>query len=631
MNDYSIRRIKTTITLSLFFVPLCALFLGELFTKLYNPTVNATVVERVLSTFKPLVFVMLIPSFVLFLLVIFRVLSPLFKFVVTRNVEAYEKKARLAALKVPWILIIISLGVWMSGTVVFYGLNGWKAPGGTPFGWTLLFKFSEGLVSSIVCALIIIGLLKDLKRRVGMYDMREKEWDFFISNKEVIITGSGLIVLLVHVGYAARFFLLKPADFAGPVNFLTSLVVLGVFFIVLSLLLTLLGKKLTDEQLRALTGRVSELTEKGAADLSTSIELLDFDEVGKVAAGFNAYIRYLRTMVVEIKESMNLLSTATAGVQERIDSVQNQMASITGAITNINTQSAEENDAVDQAQHSIEEINARSGELRNALDLQSSSITETSAGVEEMVSIIASVTANLEKAGSVYGDLQKRVDAGKQTLDSTNSLIRDAADKSGLMVEANRIISGIAAQTNLLAMNAAIEAAHAGEYGAGFSVVADEIRKLAEQSARQSRDIGIKLKEIKDSIDSAVQSAGGAASEFDTILELTERASLLEAESREAMIEQRKGSDEMLKALTIMHDASRNVDENNSHMNNAMQGVQTNMDSLTELSRATKRELDSIAGDIVNIKEDLENVAGLITQTTEGAGSVTGQLSRFTV
>lgn len=248
-----------------------------------------------------------------------------------------------------------------------------------------------------------------------------------------------------------------------------------------------------------------------------------------------------------------------------------------------------------------------------------------------MVSIIGSVTANLEKAGSVYGELQQRVDAGKQTLDSTNALIRDAADKSGLMLEANRIISGIAAQTNLLAMNAAIEAAHAGEYGAGFSVVADEIRKLAEQSARQSRDIGIKLKEIKDSIDSAVNSAGSASSEFDTILELTERASLLETESREAMVEQRKGSDEMLKALSIMHDASRNVDENNTHMNTTVQGVQTNMDSLTELSRATKREIDSIVGDVAEIKQDLENVAALISQTTDGVGSVTGQLSRFTV
>lgn len=249
MKHYSVRKIRYAIYFSLFVIPLCALALGELFTNLFNPTVDAPVAVRIVRTFKPMVFAMLIPSFILFITVINRVLSPLFKFVETRDVAAYEKKARLAALKIPWLLSIISLSVWMSGTVIYYAMNNWTAPAGTPFGWTLLFKFSEGLISSVVCALVIVGLLKDLKRAVGMYDMREKEWDFFIDNKEMIITATGLVTLLIHVSYAARYFVRKPAEYSGIQNYGPSLIVLGIFFITLSLVLTVLAKKLTNEQL----------------------------------------------------------------------------------------------------------------------------------------------------------------------------------------------------------------------------------------------------------------------------------------------------------------------------------------------------------------------------------------------
>ncbi len=223
------------------------------------------------------------------------------------------------------------------------------------------------------------------------------------------------------------------------------------------------------------------------------------------------------------------------------------------------------------------------------------------------------------------------MDRGKARVGDANLLILDVADKSALLLEANKIISGIAARTNLLAMNAAIEAAHAGEAGLGFSVVADEIRSPAAKSALQSREIGARLKEIKGAIDSAVRSSDEATGGFDAIRVLILKVAELEEGTRSAMREQRTGSEEILLSLATMNEASDRVRTAASGMGESTTAVDGSMGRLDEISKLTKAEMDRITSEVEAIARAFAAVVRLIERNAREIDRVSGQVARFIV
>jgi hemerythrin-like metal-binding protein len=137
--------------------------------------------------------------------------------------------------------------------------------------------------------------------------------------------------------------------------------------------------------------------------------------------------------------------------------------------------------------------------------------------------------------------------------------IKEIARESAGLLEINGVIQNIASQTNLLSMNAAIEAAHAGEAGKGFAVVADEIRKLAENAAEQSKTIGTVLKKITDSITLIQRTADGVLDKFEAIDSGVKTVLDQELQIRNAMEEQSAGSQQILEALEKLNEITRTV------------------------------------------------------------------------
>jgi methyl-accepting chemotaxis protein len=152
--------------------------------------------------------------------------------------------------------------------------------------------------------------------------------------------------------------------------------------------------------------------------------------------------------------------------------------------------------------------------LDKMIETQVSGNVEAAASIEQMVGNIASVTASVDKMVRRFGALMTAASDGKVKQEAVDARVKEIASQSELLLEANEVISGIASQTNLLAMNAAIEAAHAGEAGKGFSVVADEIRRLSETSAEQSRTIGAELARIQATIGEVVGASQDSEAAF---------------------------------------------------------------------------------------------------------------------
>jgi len=216
----------------------------------------------------------------------------------------------------------------------------------------------------------------------------------------------------------------------------------------------------------------------------------------------------------------------------------------------------------------MEQLNANVSE-------QAAAVTESAAAIEEMVANIQSVTSALSKNAQQVTELQSASEVGHNGINEVVTDIRGIASESESLLEINSVMANIASQTNLLSMNAAIEAAHAGEAGRGFAVVADEIRKLAESSSKQSKTISSVLKTIKASIDKITKSAENVLNRFDTIDGGIKTVAEQERGVLNAMEEQRHGSEQVLQAIGQVSDITQRV------KNDAQQMVKRQASAMT--------------------------------------------------
>ena len=232
---------------------------------------------------------------------------------------------------------------------------------------------------------------------------------------------------------------------------------------------------------------------------------------------------------------------------------------------------------------------------------QASSVEEASASVEEMIGNINSVDKSVIKMVEEFTVLELDTKNGIEKNSSVNELIQKISEQSVAMMDANEMIQSIAEQTNLLAMNAAIEAAHAGEAGKGFSVVADEIRKLAETSAEQSNRISEELSNIQQGIQRVVIASTESEQSFQAVSGRINTTAELVAQIRGAMEEQQAGSQQILEALQAMNDSTSEV-----------------RGAGAEMSKGG----DSIMRDVSNIHESMNGIETAVAEINEGTNYV---------
>jgi methyl-accepting chemotaxis protein len=205
-------------------------------------------------------------------------------------------------------------------------------------------------------------------------------------------------------------------------------------------------------------------------------------------------------------------------------------------------------------------------QLNGHVTEQSAAVTESAASIEEMVANIQAVTMSLAKNAEQVNELQTASKMGYNSINDVVADIRGIAKESESLLEINSVMESIASQTNLLSMNAAIEAAHAGDSGRGFAVVAAEIRKLAESSGQQSKTISVVLKTIKGSIDKITRSVATVLSKFEHIDGSIKTVAEYEGTVLNAMEEQKRGSEQVLQAISQVNTITQQVRDDAQQM-----------------------------------------------------------------
>ena len=355
------------------------------------------------------------------------------------------------------------------------------------------------------------------------------------------------------------------------------------------------------------------------------------DEMGEMAESFRNTTEKMRELIRVIREEAASLS----GIGEELASNMTETAAsidqITTHIKNMKIRTADQAAGITETGGAMEHIMQSINNLNDTISVQADSVSQSSSAIEEMLANIHSVVETLIKNTANVNTLAESSEVGRTDLQTVSQDIQEIARESEGLLEINAVMENIASQTNLLSMNAAIEAAHAGEAGKGFAVVAEEIRKLAESSSDQSKTTAAMLKKIKASIDTITQSTAVVLDRFESIDHGIKTVSGQEEIIRSAMEEQETGSKQILEAVSRLNEITNVVKQESEDMARKGKEVISGSAAVEKITQEITDGMTEMASGADQINSAVVRVNEISGKNRHTIGSLGEEVSKFTV
>jgi methyl-accepting chemotaxis protein len=407
-------------------------------------------------------------------------------------------------------------------------------------------------------------------------------------------------------------------------------IMLTVIALILSALIIFLVASFIVKPIISISRTLKDISE-GEGDLTKTIAIKGNDEIADLARYFNRTLEKIKNLVITIKNQANSLfdigNKLSANMTETAASINEITANIQSIKGRVMNQSA----SVTETNATMEQITINIDKLNNHVENQTTSVSKSSSAIEQMIANIQSVTNSLTRNTESVQSLTEASDVGRAGLQEVSNDIQEIAEESKGLLEINKVMQNIAAETNLLSMNAAIEAAHAGAAGKGFAVVADEIRKLAESSGEQSKTTTVVLQKIKDCIDKISVSTGNVLDNFEAIDNGVKTVSEQSENIRTAMEEQSAGSRQILEVISQLNGITQQVKIGSTEMLEGSREVITEGNNLEMATQEITNGMNEMAAGAEQINIAVDRVNTISGTNKDNIDILVAEVSKFKI
>lgn len=377
------------------------------------------------------------------------------------------------------------------------------------------------------------------------------------------------------------------------------------------------------------TNKIKDLGQKG--DLSERFDIGILDDFGELSSATNDFMQNLSKMITELKVGTEAVAKSSENLSTSTESSAVSVEYMTKSLKLIEEEGITQNSLVESINKDIAQLAKNASTMEQNMTQESVTMEQNSAAIAEMVSNINSVAKMTEKADAVSQNLAETSSAGNDMINQAVNSIQEIKAASIEVQNVVKVIQTIASQTNLLAMNAAIEAAHAGEVGAGFAVVADEVRALAASSSNSTKTIQNYIKDMVSKIDVGVSVIANAGNAFSQIENGVNDSLELVRTIANSMEEQKNGAEESLRAITLISgslvESTNNVKAQGEHVNKiriAMENAVSSANKVEELAKESNNNMNSV-------KQTIQNANIAATENKNAISKIEEQINKFSI
>lgn len=526
-------------------------------------------------------------------------------------------------------ITVITLGFFIGQIIVTYmAIKAGRHENDTVQTVLILAQaFSFGAMCALVTLKGLDSKLAEFRRllRIKSLDDFPKQRAMSFGANVVLVS----VVCLVFLGINMTALLLGAVKHNTGTLFISKGIQCFSFSIIICLIPIWFVVKGLSSRMKTTTQIINQISKDG--NLSKRLNIAMLDDFGSMITSINMMISKLNQMIKELKEKTGNAGVAADEIADSADSASVALDKMVQTLNKIDSNSEKQDTLIHEADSSILSLADSISNIKKHIMEQETAVENISSSISKITANINNVALTAKEAQTASNELSVTNEKGKASIENAVSAMSQIQQSSLKVQTIIKAIEDVSAKTNLLSMNAAIEASHAGAYGAGFAVVANEVRALAALSADSAKEIQDQITDMAEKIDFGVDAINSAGSSFKDISTKVELNASYVKNISEAMDHQLISAKTTQQSTESVVQTIQAVSQLTSKEAKSAEEVRNFMQTVVDASNSTKKAVSEGVADTNNLKDSIAKVDRFAESNKQSVDVIEKQISQFTV